>query len=218
MRWANVVGAGLMVWAVSCFEDSPPVADSGPAATTDGCADGTEGCPCIEDECVGELVCLSDTCVDPGGTGEDSGRATGMDSGPIATGDVTGASETADPPEPPMTGGVGMLPPGADCHPLDDQCMPGLACVGLAEFSMFCDEPGPLNPGDECGDPLGCGPLQLCIAASAFENCNGIGCCAPICDVSQGNRQCGSPSVCDPFYPRGKAPGYADVGVCVDFV
>ena len=40
------------------------------------CVDGTEGCPCIEGACVGELTCLSNTCVDAGATSNPTTGAT----------------------------------------------------------------------------------------------------------------------------------------------
>lgn len=219
----SVFVVGMLVGG-ACFEDSPPVADSGP----DNCTEGTEGCPCIDSECVGELVCLSNTCVDPDsntGTADGSGQSA---TGPVATSEpgtgtsgADGATTTTDdgPPPPPDTGEPpGDLPPGATCHPLDDQCGPGLACVGLGmNLEMFCTEPGPLVAGDECGDDATviCDAGLLCIVADSFAACNGVGCCAEICDVN--NDDCPGSLFCDPFYPADKSPDYADVGICVDF-
>ncbi len=55
--------------------------DSSGTGGTGGCNPGGEGCPCVGGECLGDLVCASDLCVDlPGSTGDDTtGGSTGGD-------------------------------------------------------------------------------------------------------------------------------------------
>jgi hypothetical protein len=65
---------------------------------------GRETGACIESECLGDLVCLSDVCVDPSATTATSG------SGPAVTGEGSGgADSTGDSGPPPIANSVSIL-------------------------------------------------------------------------------------------------------------
>lgn len=222
MRWFVTSILLLPLAASACFEDAPPGTTSGPAASSEGeCTAGTEGCACIEGSCIDGLTCLSNTCVDPGA---DSGGTT---SNPPMTADSTssgGASTSIDTmPETdedavdsgPLTTNGGSLPKGALCDPIDDECEPGLSCVGFAKDGIACDLPGPASQGEPC-DVSSCGPGLVCIVEDAFNDClPANGCCTEFCDLL-GPETCPADLFCDPFYPSGASPpGYDHVGICV---
>jgi len=216
---AFLVAAGIG----ACFEDTNPVDETG-AMQSSGqeCILGTEGCPCIEGGCVGDLECLSNVCVDAGGTSEASGAtssnpttsvgATSLDEGPVM-------EEGPVVDEGPVTTDVGGgLPQGAPCDPFLDLCEPGLACVGVDETGFFCELPGPFGPFEPCEGST-CGPGLLCVQAEGIDACvaQGLaGCCTFLCNVVDGGFECPPELVCEPFYPAMSAPpGYDHVGICV---
>ncbi|MEX1363661.1 MAG: hypothetical protein AB1Z98_11065 [Nannocystaceae bacterium] len=215
MRMTAAASLAWVLCASACFEDAPPV-DDGSATPSTGpeCAAGTEGCPCLEDDCVGELMCLSNVCVDPSTTTGPTDPTS--DSSATTAADDTGPMSDVDTGPPPMTTGSGGLPPGAACDPLFDECELGVACIGLEESGFVCIEPGDGGLGDAC-EGFTCAAGLLCIAADAFVSCSGLGCCAELCDFSKLDG-CPADQFCEPFYVPGMAPpGYDDVGICVDF-
>ncbi|MCH9686044.1 MAG: hypothetical protein K0V04_31705 [Deltaproteobacteria bacterium] len=215
MRLSWIVGLAALASAVACFENSPPVEGD----TESGCTAGTESCPCIDNECVGELMCLSNVCVDtiPGADSTGVG-ATGPGSSSDGTtrADVSTSGSVTD-TRPMTSSGGDRIPSGEYCDPLVDLCEDGVACVGMDELGFFCAEPGPASQYDPCtGDE--CGPGLLCVEPGAVTACGGM-CCSDLCDLFSElpERQCPKPLFCLPVYPPGDAPlGYEHVGVCVN--
>lgn len=217
----------------ACFEDASPVADGGTASDTSGeCVDGTEGCPCIDGQCVGALACLSNVCVDTGATGPDP---TGADSGSTgsnstSSNSTTNAMDTIGPdvdvgPDtlPPMSTGMEELGPGDPCDPIYVFCERDLACVGYGPEGFICEPAGGGAPGEPCFEPQECGYYTACVPAEAFDNnCpEGFGCCTPVCDLFDpegGNGACNDGQFCDPYFndQNMPLPGYEHVGVCVN--
>jgi len=115
----------------------------------------------------------------------------------------------------PITTAGGGLPQGAPCDPIDDECEPGLSCVGFVEDGIVCDLPGPASQGDSC-DVVTCGPGLVCILEDAFNDCLPAGgCCTEFCDLF-GPEMCPGDLFCDPFYPpMFRPPGYEHLGICV---
>jgi hypothetical protein len=206
----------------ACFEDSNPVDETGAMQSSgEECIAGTEGCPCIEGGCVGELVCLSNVCVDAGSTSAATGETTTASTTSSATTTPETSTSTTTPTTledgPAMTSDVaGGLPPGAQCDPFFDLCDIGLGCVGLDENGFVCDVPGPGQQDEPCENE-GCGVGLLCMQAEVLAMCQSmVGCCSALCDLNGGSDQCPTGLVCQEFYPPMQAPpGYEHVGVCI---
>ncbi|MEM7155343.1 MAG: hypothetical protein AAF799_21015 [Myxococcota bacterium] len=213
MRWSFALGFVSILWTSACFEDAPPappMMDGGNADTSESdCSPGAEGCECLEGECVGELSCLSNVCVDASATGvatttADEGTGEESDTGSVDE----GPAETGSP----TTGGT--LPVDAPCNPTDDQCAPGLTCNSPGLDGFVCAEPGPTAANEPCGDTT-CSTGLICYDSETFD-CGGIGCCTGFCDVDSPDGWCPAGFSCEAFYPGAKAPpGYEHVGVCV---
>ncbi len=226
MRRIAVLGL-LAAFGGACFEDTAPVGETGAAHSSgDECIAGTEGCPCIDGACVGELECLSSVCVDAGSTSAASadGSTSSATSSATSSNTVTSTPPLDEGPldegpldEGPVTTSMGGgLPQGAPCDPFFDQCEMTLACVGLDMAGLVCDAPGPGTQYEAC-DQEACGPGLLCMQASAVGGmCQSmVACCSAMCDLS-GEGLCPTGLVCEPFYPLMSAPpGYEHIGVCV---
>lgn len=108
------------------------------------CASGTESCACIESGlCVAGLVCLSDVCVDPGGTSGGDEEGSGPkpeDGGSVDTGDA-GTSDGG--PLGSCAGNCGGSVPDGDGY-----CY----CVPQCDFAGDCCA----DYEAECGDLGGC--------------------------------------------------------------
>ena len=106
------------------------------ACSESDCTPGSEACVCNEGQCLAGLVCLSDTCVQPGGSGGEgggggaggSGGAAGM-GGLGGMGGAGGAGGRNN--EDPFAGCI-ERPPGdtaCGCNPFDpDSCSGDTAC------------------------------------------------------------------------------------------
>ncbi|MBL4688994.1 MAG: hypothetical protein JKY37_30665 [Nannocystaceae bacterium] len=199
MRWLPTLSLLIPFATSACFEDASP---SG-ASTGEDCAPGTEGCGCIEEECIGGLTCLSATCVDPNPTG-----TSGSGSGSGGSMDTTESGDDAL--------DESGLPAESLCDPFNDACAPELACVYFEADGISCAAPGPRGPGEVC-DIMDCGPQLICYPGSALNSCNIGPCCTELCELARpGN--CPEPLVCRPFYtaPEGAPPGYDHIGVCLN--
>ncbi|MEX1366905.1 MAG: ribulose phosphate epimerase [Nannocystaceae bacterium] len=108
-----------------------------------------------------------------------------------------------------------------NCDPLLQDCPDGQACYPVAE-DWVCgpDASGEMGAaGDSCEFINVCDQGNVCLDAAAWPDCQGsIGCCSPVCDLSQPDpdSQCpGAGQLCEAWYEEGNAPpGYEDVGVC----
>lgn len=162
--------------------------------------EGRETGPCLEGECLGDLVCLSDVCVQGDGsaaegTSGDSGPQSGGD--PNASGDGPADPDGGEGPGGSATGsgpnsgndsngddgdacGTGGLPQGSICDPTLDECEACSRCGGYwgddgyggAVLQYRC-EPRPSNPipaGGSCVAPVS--PTQ-------FDECADGAACLP---------------------------------------
>ncbi len=106
------------------------------------------------------------------------------------------------------------------CNPLEPNCEEGEVCVpgGSGYFNFGCvpqaaGEPGAY--GDSCEFINTCGPGLVCADGSAVPGCEGIGCCTPVCDVTEPNTCPGEGQTCQIWFPEGDSPlGHEDVGAC----
>lgn len=80
----------LLLALPACNDGNPQLSASG------DCPGGSQGCPCVNDQCYGTLLCLGNTCIDPGGA----------DGPSPASEPPTGEPSTSESPtgEPPTTG------------------------------------------------------------------------------------------------------------------
>lgn len=132
------------------------------------CLEGTESCPCTaEGDCLGDLVCYSQLCVDPGtvdstsGSGGSSrGNSTstdgdGDDSGvPTVSGSASTSSSgnTSDPDCDPDCDGRECGPDprcGFDCGPCPGTCSADGQCSTLGAPCNL-DTQSPCKPGENC--------------------------------------------------------------------
>ena len=211
MRWTLALSFVSLLWTSACFEDTPPP-PAGPG-TADGmdseCSPGAEGCECLEGECVGELSCLSNVCVDANATAMTTTTA-GATGGGSSSGSVDeGPADTGS-----LTTSGGDLPAGAQCDPVFDLCEAGLACIQPDLDGFVCAEAGPVQLNEPCS-AVPCAAGLICYDGNAL-GCGGNGCCTTFCDLFEPDGWCADGFVCSPFYPGAKAPpGYEHVGVCI---
>ncbi len=213
----------LGLGTTSCFESSTPN-ESG----TDSCQDGLEGCPCLEGECIGDLMCLSMLCVDPNaGTGTSTATSTttppttmgpvdtgSVDTGSVDTGSVdTGSVDTGFTTGPVDTGSVDTgPPPGDECDPLLQDCNNQEVCIPHEDgFACF-----QTDGSDVFGDPCvqtSCDVGLLCWA-NPFDSCPAAECCTAFCDMDFPD--CPMGLECASYYEPGmEPPGFESVGICV---
>ncbi|MCX4241223.1 ribulose phosphate epimerase [Paraliomyxa miuraensis] len=106
----------------------------------------------------------------------------------------------------------------APCDPLVQDCDGGLTCVSWAD-QFVCVPPfagGVGGPGDPCEFVAACEPGLMCLAAEYVPDCMALGCCSPLCDLTDPMPACLPGQMCLPWYERGMAPpGYENVGACV---
>lgn len=218
MRWTVAAGLVLTLSGTACFEDSSPVETGETASSGAECIDGTEGCPCIEGACVGELTCLSNTCVDTGVMPTTTTGATTTMTISTSSEDVMDDDSVGVGPSGPMTTGDSGSQPGDACDPLYQPCESDLHCVLTPDQFFICDYPGPVGPYEGCSR-LECGPLLVCIQTTAFTDCaDGFrGCCTRWCDLFEPGAFCPNAEICMPPYgiERPPIPGFEHVGVCV---
>jgi len=218
----NILALGLsLVAAGGCFEETNPVDETGAMQSSTGeeCIAGTEGCPCIEGECVSGLECFSNICVDAGATSmttdePETTSATSTTGPSTTTVGTTPMTSTDEGPldEGPMTSDAGGdLPAGSQCDPFFDMCAMGLDCNGVGMEQLVCSTPGLGEQNVPC-DKIVCAAEFLCTYGLA--TCMSESCCAALCDLTL-DGECAAGLDCTPFYPMGAPLGYEHVGVCV---
>jgi hypothetical protein len=103
------------------------------------------------------------------------------------------------------------------CDPMLQDCEPGDACVPIGD--VFACAPAGENPGgagEPCEDIAICDPGLFCASSQAVPDCQGSGCCTPLCDITDPAPPCLPGQSCEPFYEPGTAPeGLENVGVCM---
>jgi hypothetical protein len=106
------------------------------------------------------------------------------------------------------------------CHPLTPACEEGTGCHPLITGEAFICWPTAGADGvygDACDYLTTCVPGLTCVAASAFPDCVGAGCCTEYCDTTLG-LPCPDAALgvaCQPWFEMGTAPpGYENVGGC----
>jgi hypothetical protein len=221
MRWITALGLPLALASGACFEDAPPVDDTG-ATQSSGheCIAGTEGCPCIEGSCIDDLACLSNVCVDAGSTSDDTtGPGPATASSTSTTPETSTSNTTIEPGDtfadgPVTSDSAGGLPPGSPCDPFADLCIMGYACMGVTEDGLYCEAPGQGQQSEPCDSPT-CDVGLVCVEVVAFNDCSGmVGCCTVMCDLT-GSGDCPMGLMCTYLFDPMLVPEYAHVGVCV---
>ncbi len=103
------------------------------------------------------------------------------------------------------------------CDPLLQDCGARMGCFfDQANDGFFCiSSTQDIPTGEPCGFVNDCAPGNICWAADMLPFCNGSGCCAAFCDLT--DPTCSVMGTeCVSFYPEGMAPpGFEDVGVCI---
>lgn len=140
------------------------------------CNPGALGCTCTMGECLGGAVCTDGVCSHAGGTGMDSGTATGTGTtGTSSSGGVTTIATTLTGGDTSLTSGVPVdlglqcdLPACADC----ERCGACLGCVGSADSACSA----------MCQTNAQCEALAACAAANPDPAGYQENCCALPCD------------------------------------
>ena len=103
------------------------------------------------------------------------------------------------------------------CHPFEAECAEGEGCWPDDNGSWGCLPAGVgLRAWDHQVSSL-CAPGSVDVDADLVSTCDPSAelCCTPLCDLNTAMPTCADGLVCVSFYYRA-APGYEDVGVCVD--
>jgi hypothetical protein len=104
------------------------------------------------------------------------------------------------------------------CDPLRPDCGPDEVCAPLGDDVFVCAPEGenPGGVGEPCEDIAVCDSGLFCASSQAVPDCQGTGCCTPLCDITDPAPPCLPGQSCEPFYEPGTAPeGLENVGVCV---
>lgn len=102
-----------------------------------------------------------------------------------------------------------------DCHPLDQDCDDGLACMAVFDDGFVCSVPGDGLHAEACASKLGCAKGLLCVNGPAVDGCQSDACCTNFCDITEMNTCEGPNEACIPYWENGMPPpGYENVGVC----
>jgi hypothetical protein len=116
------------------------------------------------------------------------------------------------------TDSIGLCEPSCDPLAGAAACEPDAACVrgeaGFACVHIVAADSGGLREPCERVDQ--CDPGLTCVIPEALVGCtnDGVGCCAPWCDLTQ--PVCPDVLSCTPAFTAGEAPpGHEDVGICM---
>ncbi len=114
------------------------------------------------------------------------------------------------------------------CDPLLQDCDAPESCIAspvdALEFLCVPNVSGGEGPtGAPCDAINVCDPGLMCVDAELFpapDHCGeGPGCCAPFCDLQNGNEDCqelGVPGLtCEPYFEEGMMPGEDSTGLCL---
>lgn len=155
-----------------------------------------------QDQCGAGTVCLSSTQDDPL-----AGRCFPLcrndidcEPGLCSTSPFTGTTFCADSCDP----FVGTCPPGLGCRQGKDRFI----CDMLLDVDIGTE-------GTNCSEfnGRGCAPTYVCMPGALVPNCGSSNCCTSSCEISEGDGQCASPSLCESLFPD-PAPGYENIGAC----
>jgi hypothetical protein len=94
---------------------------------------------------------------------------------------------------------------GFNCHQTDDRfvCDMLLSDTDIGQAGEPCDAVG----------LRGCAANLACLNGALVPGCFGQSCCATVCDLTVGDEQCPSPTLCRPLFTA-PAPGFENVGAC----
>lgn len=106
------------------------------------------------------------------------------------------------------------------CNPLEQSdCGEGFGCYWAGQNFTCLAETQNLPTGADCGFLNDCAPGLVCLVPEFVPGCEGSPCCAPFCDIEQGDQPCEEAlpgTSCVSFWEDGMAePGYENVGVCI---
>ena len=146
-----MLGLGLGLGLGACFSDSgtPP----------ESCAEGSEGCPCLNLQCEADLVCQEGTCVSATGSAGSTGStgASGSTSDPSSSTSDTTASDT--------TATVDDTTGLDSSTGLVDTCGDG-----ILDPTEECDAtPGCSKSCELESDEYGCNPINNAPCPAAFK-------------------------------------------------
>jgi len=101
------------------------------------------------------------------------------------------------------------------CDPLfAEMCTAGQACVPFGD-DWACLPTQGLAPGEACESPNTCINGSICLPGDVLANCDGVGCCSSVCDLSEPDPDavCLEGEQCQPYYDD-PFFGQEDIGVC----
>ncbi|PRP92800.1 hypothetical protein ENSA5_47130 [Enhygromyxa salina] len=105
------------------------------------------------------------------------------------------------------------------CHPLLQGCLAESSCVwGGTDFWCVTGSGNDAGSGEECALVNDCAVGLDCVDSSVIPGCQGVGCCADYCDITEPDtcEQAIPGTQCTAFFAMDAAPeGYEDVGLCV---
>ncbi len=220
--------------------DGPPATDDGGIAPQFACDPGDEnscesgekctaisvGGPQNRFECVPDdgVLIPGDECTPAEGTGQDgctSGHVCLRTDPDAQLGRCLTACRNGEDCEP----GACQVSPytlttfcAAPCDPIVPDCEMGLGCHQTQD-RFVCDMLLSETDIGQAGEPCdavglrGCAANLACMNGALIPGCFGGSCCTTVCDLTVGDSQCGSGTLCRPLFTT-PAPGFENVGAC----